>query len=252
MDSAGAVLGPLLALLLLPRIGLRGVFWAAAVPGALAVVIVAAGVKENAEDGNRRLSGAQQLKGQESKSITLPGSFYYVLCAVTLFSLGNSSDMFLILRAQTAGISAAHAPLLGLLFNTTYTAAAWPAGHLSDRVPKHFIAASGYVVFATTYFLFARAQSAGVIWGAMALYGFYYALTDAVLRALVAQTVPIETRGRAFGIYFFAVSIATLLASIATGELWKHFGPALPLEISAGMALAAAVMLAVKREPARQ
>jgi MFS family permease len=151
--------------------------------------------------------------------------------------------MFLVLRAQNIGIKAAHAPLLGLVFNVVYTAAAWPFGHLSDRYSKPAVAAAGYTIFAVTYLVFAFAPSRGAIWAAMAFYGLFYALTDPVLRALVAQTVPAQVRGRGFGIFFFATSLGALLSSIMTGELWTHYGPALPLRISAYLGIVAATML---------
>ena len=120
MDSAGAIVGPLIALLLLGSIGLRGVFLVAAIPGALAIIIV---VLYALETGGRAKGEAQAAKpSAEASSARLPGAFYYVLVVVALFSLGNSSDMFLVLRAQAAGIPVRHAPLLGLVFNATYTA----------------------------------------------------------------------------------------------------------------------------------
>jgi MFS family permease len=169
--------------------------------------------------------------------------FYYMLAAVTLFSLGNSSDMFLILRAQDAGIDARYAPLLGLVFNVVYTAGSWPAGRLADRMSKYLIAAAGYLVFAIVYVVFATAPSHTALWAMMGFYGLYYALTQPVLRALVADTAPADARGRAFGTFYFASSIAALLASVLTGQLWKHFGAAVPFYISAGLAVLAALML---------
>jgi MFS family permease len=99
------------------------------------------------------------------------------------------------------------------------------------------------LVFTAVYFVFALAPSRGALWAAMACYGMYYALTNPVLRALVAQTAGSEVRGRAFGIFFFVTSVAALLSSIITGELWKHYGPQLPLYLSAGLAAIAAAML---------
>ena len=166
-----------------------------------------------------------------------------MLVAVTLFSLGNSSDMFLVLRAQNVGIRVALAPLLGLVFNITYTLASWPAGWFSDHVSRRLVGSAGYVIFAVVYFVFGRAPSAVAIWIAMAVYGFYYALTQPVLKALVVETVDSQVRGRALGIYFFVSSVATLAASLITGELWKHYGAAIPFYFSAGMALVAAGIL---------
>jgi MFS family permease len=166
-----------------------------------------------------------------------------MLTAVLIFSFGNSSDMFLILRAQETGISPKLAPLLGLTFNVVYALGSWPAGRLSDRRSKATIAAVGYLIFAVTYYTFAAAPNHAMLWIMMGCYGMYYALTSPVLRALVVETVPNDSRGRAFGIFYFSTSIATLLSSLLTGELWKHFGGALPFYVSAGLAVVAALML---------
>ena len=244
MDSAGAVLGPVAALWLLRSHGLRTVFWAAAVPGFLCAAIALIGIKEVRKTRPVGPSGAKpgaRLSG--IRSLALPGSFYYVLFAVTLFSLGNSSDMFLVLRAQSIGIPPLHAPLLGLIFNITYTLFSWPAGHWSDRLSRRGIAAAGYVVFAAVYFVFGRAPSHLAIWIAMATYGLFYALSNPVLKALVVETVSTEVRGRALGVYAFVTSVAMLLASLLTGELWKYFGPRVPFYLSAGIATVSAVLL---------
>ncbi len=257
MDSAGAIAGPLAALVLLSRFGIRSVFWAAAVPGALAVLVAVFGIRER--------KGQRGHAGQANKSNTLtaeaavptqaqaavamraglPGAFYMILGAVTLFSLGNSSDMFLVMRAQNVGIPVALAPLLGLVFNVTYTLGSWPAGWFSDHFSRRWIAAAGYLIFAGTYFVFGRAPSTLAIWFTMAVYGLYYALTQPVLKALVVEMVGQEVRGRALGIYFFVTSVATLAASVITGELWKHYGAAVPFYLSASLATLSAVLLLV-------
>ncbi len=239
MDSAGAIVGPLIALLAVGVVGYRGVFWIAAVPGLLAVALVAALARETGRGAPRKDRPVLDF----GLRMHLPPIFYFVLVAVTLFSLGNSSDMFLVLRAQGVGIPPIHAPLLGLVFNLVYTGASWPAGRLSDRASKPLIASAGYLVFAVVYLVFAFAPSRSAIWAMMAFYGLFYALTNPVLRAMVARTVSAEARGRAFGIYYFATSVATLIASVATGELWKHFGPELPFLISAALAAVSAAML---------
>ena len=257
MDSAGAIAGPLIALLLLASLGFRGVFWVAGIPGLLAILAAWFGIRETGHPQNQPAApfqqdakaGARAAKLQakpgfeERNPARLPADFYYLLFAVALFSLGNSSDMFLVLRAHDAGIPSRHAPLLGLVFNLTYTALSWPAGRVADRFSKRAIAAAGYLVFAIVYLAFALAPSRGALWAAMAFYGLFYALTNPVLRALVAHSAGSEVRGRAFGIFFFVTSVAVLLSSIITGELWKHYGPRLPFYVSAGLAAIAAVML---------
>lgn len=257
MDSAGAIAGPMLALAILPRFGFRGVFIAAAVPGLLSVLAVTIFVRERGQTSKTKAAAAGSSASK--KHASLPGAFHYIIAAVTLFSVGNSSDMFLVLRAQNVGIPVTHAPLLGLVFNITYTLFSWPAGKLSDFVShratdvnaaragfalsRHGIAAAGYLVFAVTYFVFGLAPSVAAIWVMMGFYGLYYALTAPVLKAIVAEAVPPEVRGRAFGIFAFVSSVTTLLASVLTGQLWRHFGPALPFFVSAGLAAISAAML---------
>ena len=244
MDSAGAIAGPLLALLLLPHYGLRGVFWFAGIPGALCITVAFFGIQEV-----RRKPPAKPDRQQpaDRPPPRFPGKFYFVLLAVTLFSVGNSSDMFLVLRAQDLGIPAVHAPLLGLVFNITYTLFSWPAGGLSDRVSRRVLAAGGYLVFATVYLTFAIAPNTTAIWLAMAFYGLFYALTNPVLKALVVEVVAPELRGRALGWYSFATSAAILLASLITGEIWKHYGPGVPFYLSAGIAFVSAALLLISR-----
>jgi MFS family permease len=240
---------------LLSRFGIRSVFWAAAVPGALCVLVAVVAIRETKRTPVNRTENSgktadSSISKEKRESIKLPATFYVVLVAVSLFSLGNSSDMFLVLRAQSIGIAVGLAPLLGLVF--TYTLASGPAGWFSDRVSRRLVGSVGYVIFAAVYFVFGRASSTLAIWAAMAVYGFYYALTQPVLKALVVETVGEDVRGRALGIYFFVTSLATLAASLITGELWKHWGPGIPFYFSAALALVAAGTLQIartRREP---
>jgi MFS family permease len=252
MDSAGAIAGPLIAMAIMAsslgiNYGVRAVFWAAAIPGALCILVVIIGLRETQHTPPVT---KKSIFGEAAK---LPAAYYYVVFAIGVFSIGNSSDMFLVLRAQSIGIPSSHAPLLGLVFNIVYTAASWPAGRLSDRLSannaggmsvwRYGMAAAGLIVFAVVYGVFAIAPSHMVLYGAMAFYGLYYALTQPVLKAMVVDTVPREARGRAFGIFYFVTSVAALLASVITGRLWKSFGAEIPLLVSASLALVAAVLL---------
>ncbi len=259
MDSAGAIIGPLAALLLLRHFSMRSVFAAAAIPGALCIVVAWLGIRELHRDqcsGTAAICDDEHTDAPEKPNHTslsgitdsaglpkLPLGFYYVLAVVTLFSLGNSSDMFLVLRAGNAGIPAAEAPLLGLVFNVMYTLLSWPAGKFSDRFSRSTIAAAGYWVFAVVYFVFALAPSRRALWLTMAFYGLFYALTNPVLKALVVETVDVAVRGRALGIYFFLTSLTTLLASVITGALWKLYGAAVPFYLSASIATVSAAAL---------
>ena len=248
LDSAGAIAGPLLALVLIARFGIRSVFWAAGVPGALCVMVALFGIRETKRsslDDSPAKPENRTPAIPDPSSNGLPAAFYIVLTAVTLFSLGNSSDMFLVMRAQNVGIPVSLAPLLGLVFNVTYSLGSWPAGWFSDHFSRRWIAATGYLIFAAVYFVFGRAPSTLAIWTTMAIYGLYYALTQPVLKALIVETVAQEIRGRALGIYFFLTSVATLAASLITGILWKHYGADVPFYLSAALAAASALMLAL-------
>ncbi len=250
MDSAGAIAGPLAAVVLLARYGIRSVFWAAAIPGALCVLVALFGIREakrqrTIDDGWQKAPEENVDLSLFSGAAKLPGSFYFVLFAVTVFSLGNSSDMFLVMRAQSVGIAVSLAPLLGLVFNVTYTLGSWPAGWLSDRVSRRWIAAVGYLIFAGTYFVFGRAPSTLAIWISMAVYGLYNSLTQPVLKALVVEAAGQDVRGRALGLYFFVTSVATLAASLITGGLWKYYGASVAFYFSAALAVVSAVMLLI-------
>jgi MFS family permease len=247
MDTAGAIAGPLLALAILKYFGFREVFWAAAVPGLASVMVMALLARETPAEA--RHGSSQATDGSAALRPPLSASFYWTMSAVALFSLGNSSDMFLVLRAQDAGIAVVYAPLLGLVFNVVYTLASWPTGKLSDRVSRPAMAAAGFLVFAAVYVVFALAPSRPAIWAVMGFYGLFYALTNPVLRAMIAATVAPEARGRAFGIFYFVSSVTMFFASLLTGELWKHYGARVPFLLSAGLAAAAAVMLLFVRAP---
>lgn len=239
MDSAGAIVGPLAAFLLLRRhFDLRTVFLFAAIPGAICVLLVLFAVRETGPGVPRTPRSAPGTRPS-----TLPSAFWRLLLAVGIFAVGNSSDLFLVLRAQGLGLGL-YAPLLGLVFNISYTLLAWPFGHLSDRVPRKALLAAGYAVFAAVYAAFAWVHVAWHVWLLFAFYGVYYALTEGVMKAMVADVVAPESRGHAYGILAAVYGALVLAASLITGQLWQRFGPALPLSLSAALAtIAASVVL---------
>ena len=235
MDSAGAVLGPLAAFLLLRQhFDLRTIFALAAIPGAVCIFLVLFAVRETGSGKGPIPHSALRIPHS-----ALPSGFRRLLLAVGIFAVGNSSDLFLVLRAQGLGLGA-YAPLLGLVFNVTYTLLAWPFGRLSDRLPRKSLLAAGYVVFAGVYAAFAWVHAAWQVWLLFALYGGYYALTEGVMKAMVADAVEPESRGRAYGILAAVYGALVLAASLITGQLWQRFGPALPFTVSALLALIAA------------
>ena len=246
MDTAGAVAGPLLAWALLPVLGgdFRALFLLAFVPALMGIVVLLVGVREipkKAEPGERiKVRGA-------SPPGDLGGRFWRFVPILVCFGIGNSSDAFLILRSRHLGIGEGSIPLLYLTFNVVYAAVSLPGGMLSDRVGRRRVIPLGYAVFAGVYLGFARAGQAWEAWPLFALYGIYYALTERIQRAFVADLVPAAARGRAFGIYHAVVGALALPASLLAGWLWDAAGPAAPFWLgSASSALALLLFLILR------
>ena len=162
---------------------------------------------------------------------------------MVVFTLGNSSDAFLILRAKNLGITLLEIPLVIALFNLIYALAAVPFGSLSDKIGRLPTLVMGWGAYTLVYLGFALASAPIVIWFLYAFYGIYYATSEGVSRALLADIVNADHRGRAFGIYGMAVGLTTLPASFLAGFLWDKFGAAIPLYFGAIMAAIACVLL---------
>jgi len=242
MDTAGAVLGPLSALALLPLFfgDVRKVFWVATIPGAVCILMVWLGVSEV-----RPAEHVGAVREPPLHRVNWNKSLVVMLVAVGLFSLGNSSDLFLILRAQNLGVRAALAPGLVLLFNLVYTSLSWPAGRLSDRIPRRTLVVLGYFAYAAVYLGFSLARGPQFVWFLFAAYGMYYAMTEGVLRAWIADLVPSASRGSAFGVFNWLVGVAALPASLLAGWLWRHYSPRAPFLISSLLSFAAAILLSL-------
>jgi MFS family permease len=242
MDSAGAIVGPLAALLLLPVFAgdVRSVFWVAALPGLVSIWLAWSAVREI----RPTVTGAPGAEAAFTSIFPAArGRLALILAAVALFSLANSSDLFLILRAQNLGVRASAAPALGLVFNTVYTVLSWPAGKLSDRLGRRWLVVLGYLIYAGVYLGFGVARTPRTAWLLFAIYGTYYALTEGVLKAWIADLVPSASRGSVFGILSWIAGVAALPASLLAGWLWQHYSPAAPFFTSAALALVAAVLL---------
>ena len=248
MDTAGAVLGPLAALALLPLFSgnVRTVFWLAAIPGAICILVVWLAVSEVRPSGEGT-HGDTSSRGVVAHGHTPPKhwnrTLLIMLFAVGLFSLGNSSDLFLILRAQNLGVRAALAPGLGLLFNLVYTSLSWPAGRLSDRIRRRTLVVLGYAIYGAVYLGFSLARGALIVWILFAVYGAYYAMTEGVLRAWIADLVPSSYRGSVFGVFHWVAGVAAFPASLLAGWLWRHYSPSTPFFISALLSFGAALLL---------
>ena len=239
MDNLGAVVGPLIATgLLALHMSLRGVFWIAVIPGAIATALVVA-VREPA----RAAAVAPHTgKGARPAGVLTPTLTSYLLI-LALFSLGNSSDGFLLLRARSLGLSTAEIPILWAVLNASKVGWAWLGGNLADRMPRARLIAIGWVVYALVYAGLGEATARWQVWALFILYGVFYGLTEPVEKALLKDLVRPEQRGRAYGAYNFVAGITALPAGLMTGLLWHAWGPARALEVAAALAGAAGVAI---------
>jgi MFS family permease len=243
-DHAGAMLGPLLAFAVLNwwHTPLRTVFWLATIPGAIAVAIAVFVVKEERPAAAVGLAG-----GSPSPSLPhfrLPKRFWGALGAITLFTLGNSTDAFLLLRATQLGVPVAMAPILWALLHLVKSTTSTPGGVVSDRLGRKPAVIAGWAIYAAVYLLFARASEAWHVWVLFAVYGLYFGLAEGPERALVADIVPGGRRGTAYGWYNLAIGVAALPASIIFGLIWDRVGSSAAFTFGAALAGLAAICLA--------
>jgi MFS family permease len=237
MDSAGAVVGPLLAFILLPLVNenYRILFLIASIPAALAVLTLVLLVKEK-KDSREKPSDWAGIKISHFDS-----KFKIFILGVALFSLGNSSDAFLLLRAKGLGVSLVHIPLLWLVLHLVYTLVSSPAGALSDRIGRKNLIVYGLFVYVLVYLGFALAARSLHAWILFGLYGLYYGLANGTMRAYVADLVTEEKRATAFGFYHGAVGLTALPASLIFGWLWQSAGE--PVAFGFGAILAFVALL---------
>jgi MFS family permease len=243
MDNAGALVGPLVAAFLLRFVfeNERSVFLLAAVPGIAAVVILILTIREKP----REVPVAET--GRPAPAGPLPRRFWITIGIFVLFALASSTDAFLLLRAREAGIAIWELPLLWAMFNGVKAAAGVPGGVLADRLGRVPTIIAGWMVYAIAYLGFAYVAGPTQIWGLFAFYALFYALTEGAERAMVADLVPAELRGKAFGAFHASVGLAALPASILFGVWWKVYGPHVAFLIGAGIALVATIALSAFR-----
>lgn len=233
-DHAGAVVGPLLAFALLRWAGvpMRTLFWLAAIPGAIAVIVLVAAVR----DTPRVTASAVSVPRDPER---MGGRFWAYLLVVVLFTLGNSSDAFLLLRASQLGVPAAMVPVLWALLSVVKSVTSTPGGALSDRFGRRPLIVSGWALYALVYLGFAGATQHWHAWALFALYGVFFGLTEGVEKALVADLVPVARRGAAFGWFNLAFGLAALPASVIFGAIWDRWGAPTAFGFGAAMSLLA-------------
>lgn len=244
LDMAGSAIGILLAFLLLKNLGsnqadYKKIFAISVIPTVLALFMFVF-VKEKKESRN--------LKTREHfwKNLSaLDGRLKLYLFVVFLFTLGNSSNSFLLLRAKSAGFDDTNVILLYFLYNLTVSILSIPFGKLSDKIGRKQVLTAGYMLFSVVYlgFAFATRQISFVIF--FLLYGIFTAMTAGVERALIAEIAPSELKGTMLGLHSTIAGIALLPASVICGFLWEYFGSAVPFVFGASMSALAAILLMI-------
>lgn len=246
-DTAGAFLGLGIAALIiwltqsgaaeLERHTFQTVVLVSIIPAVLAVLILAFGVREVARAKNSNTGvPSLSLKGFDSR-------FKAFLLVIVIFTLGNSSDSFIILRGQNRGLSVLQIMGMLMTFNAVYAILAGPMGSLSDRIGRRWLMLAGWTVYGLVYIGFALSSTGVEIWVLFGIYGLYYALTEGVAKALVADIVPQEQRGTAYGLFNAAIGLSALPASVIAGVLWQAINPAAPFIFGASLALIAGFLL---------
>ena len=237
MDTAGAVVGPLLGLALVALLEdrLRLVFLIAAVPGFLTVAPLLL-VREPRAAAHAPAPVPITLRGLDRRLLLFFG-------AAMIFAIGNSSDIFLILRAKDLGLSTTAAVLAYVVYNFVYMSGAFPAGIISDHVGRRRVYVLGLIVFAAVYAGFALADDAAYVWPLFAVYGLYIAMTEGVSRAFITDLAPVERRASLLGLYGMLTGLAALFASVIAGVLWDVVGVWAPFALGASAAACAAVLL---------
>jgi MFS family permease len=235
LDTAGAVVGPLVAVALLAAgLSFRSVLWFAVAPGIVALLLLRA---------VREAPRAETEAAAPAEAGPLPRAFWVVVGIWVVFSLGNSSDVFLLLRAKELGLGTTLVVLAYALYNVVYSGLSWPLGAFSDRHRRELVLGGGLLVFGLVYLGFAVASSAWAVWPLLAVYGSYVAATDGVARAWLADQVPGRAIGTAYGIFSAATGAALLIASVTAGLLWSHVSPAAPFVLGASSAALALLLL---------
>lgn len=244
MDHAGALVGPLVATLLLSYFvtDLRVVFWLAAIPGLLAVLLIVWKVRET-----ERIPLAKE---RLQLALIPAGPLRRYLLILFLFTLGNSSDAFLLLKAGTLGVPPHRIPLLWAFFHLVKMISSMPFGALSDRVGRKSVICAGWCVYSLAYIGFGLATNEMQVWLLFAFYGLFFGLTEGAEKAYLVDMSHPTLRGAAFGWYNFAIGAGALPASLLFGLIWQHAGPVAPFIFGAALSALAVLLLLVLVKPA--
>ena len=250
MDSVGAVLGPLLGVLLLTwgAVSLKGALWFAVIPALLSVGWLIAFVPEVARAGGRR-GGLGRLFSGVGR---LPGSFWHVVVLGVLFGLSRFAEAFLVLRAGGTGAAIGMVPAVMVATNVCYSVSAYPAGMLADRQGRTVPLAIGIALVVVGDLILAWSTGFLQVMAGCCLWGLHLGFTQGVLAKMVADTSPPDLRGTAFGVFNLLMGVALLLASLAAGALWDHVGPEATFLTGAGFAAVSGLWLMMTSRKRRQ
>jgi MFS family permease len=237
LDTVGAVLGPLMAIVFMAALAnnFTAVFWIAVVPAFVSLAIIVFAVREPEFPPNLRRIQSPFSRTELGRLST---AYWLVVGVSAIFTLARFSEAFLLLRAQSVGLQLTLVPIVMVVMNVVYTFSAWPAGALSDRVDRYLVVAAGFAVLILADLVLALGNGVVTVLIGVALWGLHMGLTQGLFAALVADTAPPELRGPAFGMFNLLSGIALLLASIIAGALWDVIGPS-------GTFLAGAMLTAI-------
>ena len=244
LDTVGAFVGPLLAvgLMLLWSNNFTAVFWVAVIPGAMAVALLAFGVKEPPP----KPGAIRQNPIRRDNLARLPAAYWQVVVIGAIFTLARFSEAFLVLRAQQSGIPLATVPLVMVAMNLVYALSAYPLGRLSDRVSHKSLLIGGLALLIVADLILAISDRWVVVLAGVAVWGLHMGMTQGLLAVMVADTAPADLRGTAYGFFNLVSGVALLLASVVAGLLWDRLGA--PATFLTGALLSAAAMsLLVRR-----
>ncbi|AFT89031.1 major facilitator superfamily protein [Paraburkholderia phenoliruptrix BR3459a] len=247
LDTVGAVLGPLFAVIIMSvwADNFRLAFWLAVIPGLLAVALLTVGVHEPArEPGTKRLN---PIRLENLKK--LGASYWWVVAIGGVFALARFSEAFLVLRAMGSGVPVALVPLVMVAMNVVYTLSAYPFGKLADTMNHTRLLIAGLVVLIAADLVLARGSHWSVVLLGVALWGLHMGMTQGLLATMVSHTAPAQLRGTAFGFFNLLSGVVTLLSSVIAGELWDKLGAATTFHAGAVFCIATIVLLVAGEAP---
>jgi len=239
MDNSGAIAGPLIAFAMLTALpgNYSLIFLIAGIPAIMAIFVIIFGIREAGKDKN--------LLFTKFHFRDFPSKYYFFLGIVFVFTLGNSTDALLLVKANDVGVKVAMIPLVYLITNAVSVLASIPVGSLADKVGKEKILIAGFIIYAAVYYGFGITTSTGAIISLFALYGLYSAATDGIQKAFISDMIDNNKKGTGMGIYNALLGITLLPASLIAGSLYDKVNSSIPFYFGAGTAAIAAILMAI-------